>query len=110
MKPIKFQFLKAIPTTICTLALCGVCASAQTLIHRYSFNDAVGSSTFADSVGTANGALEQGISPNPNSPYLTGPQVEVAGGGGYGLLPGGLLSSQTQVTIEFWASYTSNAV
>jgi hypothetical protein len=110
MKPIKSQFLKSTSTTICALALCGVCASAQTLIHRYSFNDAAGSSSFADSVGTANGTLEQGISANPNSAYLTGSQLQLDGTGGYGLLPGGLLSSQTQVTIEFWASYTSNAV
>jgi hypothetical protein len=94
--------------TICALAICGASVSAQTLLHRYSFSDPAGSSTFADSVGTANGTLEQGISTNANSAYLTGSQLQLDGTGGYALLPAGLLSSQTQVTIEFWASYGNN--
>jgi hypothetical protein len=83
---------------------------AQSLVNRYSFNDAAGSSTFVDSVGGQTGSLQQGISANPNSASLNGSQLVLDGTGGYGLLPGGLISSQTQVTIEFWASYSNNPV
>lgn len=98
------------PLTVCAMAVFSMSVSAQTLIHRYSFNDPAGSSTFADSVGTADGTLEQGGSGNPNSAYLNGSQLQLDGTGGYGLLPSGMISSLSQVTIEFWASYGSNAV
>ena len=92
------------------VVLCGfaLCVSAQTLIHRYSFNDPAGGSTFADSVGTANGTLNNTTASNPNSASLDGSQLELDGTGGYADLPSGLISSRTQVTIEFWASFSNS--
>ena len=104
----KLKLTAVVPLTICLLTLSGTCLSAQTLVHRYSFKDTAGSSTFTDSVGTANGALQN---PNsPNSAYLTGTQLQLDGNGGYGLLPSGMISPLSQVTIEFWASYSNNLV
>lgn len=108
MKPIQPGLSKIVPLTICAIALSSLCVTAQTLVHRYSFGDAAGSSTFADTAGTANGSLVQGGSPNLNSAYLNGSQLQLDGTGGYGLLPGGLISSLSQVTVEFWASYGTN--
>ena len=82
--------------------------SAQTLIHRYSFSDTPGSSTFADSAGTADGTLNNATAGNPNSASLDGSQLQLDGTGGYALLPSGMLSGNTQVTIEFWASFSSS--
>src|SRR5574340_1416160 len=84
------------------------CASAQSLIHRYSFNDPAGSPTFADSVGGATGTLNNSASTNANSASLDGAQLQLDGTGGYANLPGGLLSPNPQVTIEFWASFSSS--
>lgn len=85
-----------------------LCVSAQTLTHRYSFNDTAGSATFADSVGTANGTLNNANAVNPTSASLDGSQLQLDGTGGYALLPSGLISGNTQVTIEFWASFSSS--
>jgi hypothetical protein len=81
-----------------------LCASGQTLIHRYSFSDTAGGSTFVDSVGTANGTLDNSSAVNPNSASLDGSQLQLDGTGGYAFLPSGMISGNTQVTIEFWAS------
>jgi hypothetical protein len=85
-----------------------LCGSAATLIHRYSFNEAAGSSTFADALGGASGTLNNTTAGNPNSASLDGSQLQLDGAGGYANLPGGLISSNTQVTIEFWASFGSS--
>src|SRR5580658_9284137 len=82
--------------------------SAQTLIHRYSFDDAAGSTTFTDSVGTASGTLNNATAVNANSASLDGSQLQLDGTGGYAVLPAGMISGNTQVTIEFWASFGSN--
>jgi hypothetical protein len=84
------------------------CASAETLIHRYSFNDLAGSSTFIDSMGGAEGTLNNSLAGNPSSASLDGSQLQLDGTGGYANLPGGLISSNTQVTIEFWATFSSS--
>ena len=81
------------------------CVPAQSLIHRYSFNDTAGSSTFADSVGGADGSLNNSAASNPTSASLDGSQLQLDGTGGFGMMPGGLISTNTQVTIEFWASF-----
>src|SRR5215471_16595889 len=72
---------------------------AQTLVHRYRFNDTVGSGTFADSVGGAPwaGTLV-------GSATLDGSQLQLDGGG-WATLPAGIVSSYTQATIEFWATF-----
>ena len=84
-----------------------VSASAQSLAHRYSFNDPAGSSTFADSVGGADGTLNNATAVNANSAYLDGSELDLDGTGGFGVLPAGLISTNVSVTIEFWASYNS---
>lgn len=79
---------------------------AQSLIHRYSFNDAnTSSTTFVDSVGGADGSIM-------GSAYLDGSQLQLDGqAGSYGALPAGMVSGLSQVTIEFWASFdAANAV
>ena len=74
---------------------------AQTLTHRYSFNDPAGNSTFSDSVGGATGSLV-------GSAALDGSQLQLDGVGGFATLPGGLISGYPQVSIEFWASFSTN--
>jgi hypothetical protein len=110
MKSIRTKLKAAMLLTICPVMLFTISVSAQTLIHRYSFSDTPGSSTFIDSIGGANGTLQQGLSANPNSAYLDGSQLQLDGTGGYGLVPAGLISSNTQVAIEFWVSYSNNPV
>ena len=101
--------LTHVKVTLLTLLGIGICtAPAQVLTHRYSFNDTAGSSTFADSVGGSTGNLNNTGSANPNSASLDGSQLQMDGTGGYAVLPAGLLSTNTQATIEFWASYNTN--
>jgi hypothetical protein len=69
------------------------------LVHRYSFHDAAGSSTFADSVGghTWDGMLQ-------GSAALTGSSLKLDGSSGcYATLPSNIMSNYTQMTVEFWA-------
>jgi hypothetical protein len=56
--------------TTAVLGFGGLSSSAQVLAHRYSFNDAAGSTTFADSVGGADGTLNNGTAGNPTSHRL----------------------------------------
>ena len=89
-------------------ALClggALCVSAQSLTHRYSFNDTAGNATFTDSVGGADGTLNNSTAGNATSASLDGSQLELDGTGGFATLPGGLISGNTQVTVEFWASF-----
>jgi hypothetical protein len=84
------------------------CLSAQTLTHRYSFKDTAGSSTFDDSVGGADGSLNNTTASNPNSASLDGTELALDGTGGYANLPGGIISSYTQLTVEFWADFSAS--
>jgi Concanavalin A-like lectin/glucanases superfamily len=70
-----------------------------TLVHRYSFQDAPGSPTFADSVGGPDWAgTPEGTA------TLTGSGLVLDGSDGcYGLLPPYITSDYTQMTVEFWA-------
>ena len=85
---------------LCLLAL-PCLLSAQNLQHRYSFvSDA------SDSVGTANGTVQL---PGAGSPVVFNHGLTLAGGGNNGYsgtvtLPGGILNTTTNVTVEFWAS------
>jgi Concanavalin A-like lectin/glucanases superfamily len=73
-------------------------ACAQTLTHRYSFNDPPANTTFADSVGSStwDGTLQGGAVLNGNSLVLDGL-------GSWATLPSGLITGYTQISIEFWA-------
>jgi hypothetical protein len=76
-------------------------ANAQTLTHRYSFQDPAGSTNFADSVGGSNwdGTIEN---PNGGSPYLDGSSLSLDGDGDYAQLPAGIVTNSTQLTVETW--------
>jgi len=85
------------------------CVSAQTLAHRYSFNDPAGDTNFVDSVGGANGTLNNSTASDPTSAYLDGSQLQFDGNGGYANVPAGLISTNEQVTIEFWTSVNASS-
>lgn len=74
-----------------------VTPTSPTLIHRYSFSAASGS-TVPDSVGGADGSLAGGYT-------LSGGQINFDGSSGYVQLPAGLLTGLTAVTIETWGSF-----
>ena len=70
-----------------------------TLVHRYSFQDTAGSTTFADSVGGPpwDGTLQ-------GSAALTGTSLHLDGSFGcFAFLPSNITSNYTQMTVEFWA-------
>ncbi len=77
-----------------------------TLIHRYSFNEAAASATFADSVGTANGVVG-----NATGADFTGSGEFTLTGttSTYGDLPNGIISSLTSVSIEGWVTWNGAA-
>jgi len=82
-----------------TLTVLPASDSPATLVHRYSFQDPAGSSTFADSVGGPawDGTLE-------GSAALTGSSLQLNGSYGcYASLPSYITSNYTQMTVEFWA-------
>jgi hypothetical protein len=73
------------------------------LIHRYSFGD----STVADSVGGADGqALLDPNKTAPNPVVFSNGQAVLDGTGGYIALPGGLVSSLSNLTVEAWVTWT----
>jgi len=79
------------------------------LRHRYSFNDAAGSRTVTDSIGSANGTL---VFASTNAPYTNGlPDgsgftgaglLNLKGSNGCVGLPAGLVSQLSSVTFEAW--------
>ncbi len=74
------------------------------LKHRYSFNETAGSTTFADSVGTAAGTVI-------GTANLDGNGHLVLPGGGtedYADLPGHLIEGYDVVTFEFWVEVGAN--
>ncbi len=79
---------------------------ASVLAHEYSFTDANGSSSVADSVGGAiwNGTVmtTNGVSPG----NFTGSQLLLtASNRSYVQLPAGIISNYTALTIEAWATF-----
>lgn len=90
------------------VGLIGFCATApaQTLTHRYSFNDPTNSTTFADSVGGAPwaGTLVADAT-------LDGANLVLPGdGASFATLPTDIITGQTQLTVEFWADFGTNSV
>jgi len=82
-----------------TLTVLPATDSPATLVHRYSFQDTAGSSTFADSVGGPawDGTLQ-------GSAALTGSSLMLNGSSGcFASLPPYITSSYTQMTVEVWA-------
>src|SRR5436305_1137971 len=93
------QMLKTCSPLICLTLLFATSGSAQTLTHRYSFSDATNSTAFHDSVGGLawDGSLV-------GTAALDGSRLQLDGFGGWATLPSGLISSYTQVSVEFWAT------
>ncbi len=71
------------------------------LVNRYSFQDAAGSSTVADSVGGSNwyGTL-------PNGGTFTGTNLQLSGASDqYVQLPSGILGNYPAVSIDMWVTF-----
>src|SRR6266404_5838088 len=80
------------------------------LLHRYQFNEAPGSATVADSVGTAHGVIAQidadaNSIPDGNPVTFDGTQATMDGTGGFISLPSGLISGLTNVSLEMWVTW-----
>lgn len=88
-----------------SLLICAASIQAQSLTHRYSFNETAGSTTFADSVAAADGSVYNDPL-FPSSATLDGSQLVLTGEGGYGTLPAPLINAYSEVTIEFWATFS----
>jgi hypothetical protein len=72
------------------------------LANRYSFGEAPGSSTTADSVGGADGTV------NGDATFSGTGQLVLSGNQGSSVtLPAGILSGLNQVTIETWVTFPS---
>jgi hypothetical protein len=81
-------------------------AKAQTLTHRYSFDDSAGSTNFADSVGGP--AWDGVLISDGGAPVLTGSSLELFGDGGYAALPPEIITNYSQLTVEFWIDVGTN--
>ncbi len=78
------------------------------LVHRYSFNDAPGSTNVVDSIAGSNGVLRVATVQGGAGgvvPTLDGSKVTLDGVGGYVDLPNGMVSTLTNVTFEFWFTW-----
>jgi hypothetical protein len=84
------------------------------LIHRYSFNEPTNDWIVHDSVGVAHGRLFNTGTHAPTNGVFTGHgEMSLAGGyfnigssGGYAVLPPGMISCLSEVTIEAWVTWT----
>jgi hypothetical protein len=74
------------------------------LMHEYSFNDAVTSTNAIDSVGGATGALY------PGATYPGDGTVRLDGVSGFVYLPNDIISNYTSVAFEVWTTPVSNPV
>ena len=84
-----------------SVAITVVPGASAILTHRYSFNDASGSATVADSVG---GSAWAGTLPNGGT--LANGQLSLAASSQqYIQLPAGILGSAPAVTIESWVTF-----
>jgi hypothetical protein len=92
--PPKVTFYAGITSLLLTVASVGY---SQTLTHRYSFNDPT---TVIDSVGGPNwnGTLL-------GSATLDGSNLQLDGGG-WVILPSGIITNYPQVSVEFWVTYS----
>jgi hypothetical protein len=74
------------------------------MTHRYNFNEAAGSTTFADWVGTANGVLYGSASLDGNGHLV----LPGGSGGNYAELPPNLIDGYTALTFECWVQFGAN--
>jgi len=94
-----------------TASITVVQAAAPTLVHRYSFSDANGSTNVVDSIGgpTWNGmVMTNDFSTNAGSiapGSFTGTQLQLTASSlNFVQLPSGILSNYTALTIEGWVT------
>ena len=80
-------------------------SSATNLIHRYSFNEPLGSTTVTDSIRGSNGVPRS--TPSGTVPTFDGAQVTLDGAGGYIDLPNRMMAGLNNVTFEFWTTYNT---
>ena len=86
-----------------------VSAEPTVLKHRYSFNEAAGTTTIADSVGGADGTLVNGSATST----LTGTgQLTLDGNASsaYVSLPSGIVSPLTNATFQVWVNFYGGPV
>jgi len=83
---------------LCLLALGGLSADAQTLLHRYSFNDG----TANDSAGTANGTLIGGAMVTGGKLLLSNTTPSADNTGQFVNLPANSLPTTGSVSFEAW--------
>ncbi len=85
---------------------------ASALTHRYSFSEANGSTSVADSVGGAawNGAvMANGVSGVLTPGNFTGSQlILTASNQSYVQFPAGMISNYAAVTVEAWATFPTS--
>lgn len=98
--------------TWCIAALAGLqfTASAAILTNRYSFNDALGSTSIVDSVSGQNGYYFQTNSPGTGYGSLA--NFDTSGNytnGNFIVLPPNLLTNYSAVTLELWVVPTALA-
>ena len=92
-----------------TVALAPGVPVKPVLIHRYSFNEAVGSTTVKDLVGTADGTLK-GTGNFSGTGQLTLPGGAPGSDAGFVDLPNGIISSLTNATIEAWVNWNGGGI
>ena len=97
-------FFRPIAAAVTLALVLASTASAQTLLHRYSFV-----SDLTDSVGGANGTTN---APGAGSPIVVNNGLTLPGGGGPGFsgyvsLPSGIMNGTASLTVECWATQTS---
>jgi hypothetical protein len=78
-------------------------APAQTLVNRYSFSDAPGSTNVADSVGGQTGVLPNG----GDFASVPGQLILLSSSNQYVQLPANILSNYTAVTVDCWATFAT---
>src|SRR5215470_4073115 len=94
---------KCSPALLLLVSALTIAPAHAALIHRYSFT-----TDASDSVGTANGTNLVNTAQHPAAvPVVyTNSQVYMDGSGGYVQLPGGLISSLTNMSIEVWCTWS----
>lgn len=106
-----YDYVDGNPSTFYTnsVAITVSPAPAATLVHRYSFSDANGSTTVADSIGGPawNGTvMAGGLSGSPAGGAFTNGQLTLSSSSQeYVQLPANILGNYTAMTIESWVTF-----
>ncbi len=101
-------------TNFGTITVVPPTVAVNQLKHRYSFNEPAGSTTANDSVGTAHGTVVPSLGTTPPVVISNGvanfPGLGANATCGYITLPSGMLTTEfTNITVEFWFTWTPAA-